>query len=211
MPIRVLLVDDHSVVRCGLKIMLSSDPGIEVCGEAASAAEALLLLQQLTFDVMLLDLILPDRNGLDLLKHLRERYSSMAVLIVSAQPEKAYAIRAFRLGAAGYLGKDIEPATLVEAVQKVAAGGKHVSPSVLQKLAGVISGKETMAPHERLTDREMEIFRLLATGMSLVAIGMQLNVSPSTVTTYRARILEKTALKNNADITRYAVDHGLLG
>ena len=192
-----------------MRLMLSTCDDIEVAAEAATAAQALQTLAAARFDVVLLDLGLPDRNGLDLLKLLREKYPPMAVVIVSMQPEDIYAVRAFKLGAAAYLCKDSDEETLVAAVRKAASGGKYVTPSLLQKLAGMIGGGEG-APHEKLTDRELEIFKLIAEGVSLVHIAERLHLSPSTVTTYRARILEKMGLHSNAELTRYALDSHLL-
>lgn len=208
--VSVLLVDDHTVARSGLILMLAGDPGLRVEGEADSAAAAVRLLQERAFDVALLDVTLPDRSGLDLLRQVRERYPDMAVLMVSAYPEDMYAVRALKAGAAGYLTKDCSPETLVAAVRKAASGGKYVTPSLLQKLAGML-GDDHRAPHEALTDRELTVFRMIASGASLVSIAASLHVSPSTVTTYRARILDKMGLRSNAELTRYGLDHGLLG
>ncbi len=208
-PVRLLIVDDHTVARHGLRLMLAGADDIEVAAEAESGAEALQLLQQQRFDVALLDVSLPDRNGLELLKVAREQHPGVAVLIVSMYAEDLYAVRALKLGAAGYLTKNSSPATLVSAVRKAAAGGKYVSPALLQKLAGML-GQGAAASHESLTDRELDIFKMIAGGDSLVQIAAALHLSPSTVTTYRSRILDKLDMKSNADITRYAMEHGLL-
>ena len=208
--VSVLLIDDHTVARSGLILMLSADPKLRVEGEADSAAAALRVLQERAFDVALLDVTLPDKSGLDLLRQLRERYPAMAVVMVSAYPEDVYAMRALKAGAAGYLTKDCTPDVLVAAVHKAASGGRYVTPSLLQKLAGMV-GDDHGAPHDTLTDRELTVFRMIAAGASLVSIAASLHVSPSTVTTYRARILDKMGLKSNAELTRYGLDHGLLG
>lgn len=208
--IRVLLVDDHLVARYGLRLMLSQSEDIDIAGEAGSAAEALALLKLHCFDVILLDIGLPDRNGLDLLKTIRDTWPAVAVLIISMQAEDTYAIRALKLGAAGYLTKHSSADTLVGAVHKAAAGGKYVTPTLLQKLADMLGGGPEPRSHERLTDRELEILKMIADGQSLVSIAHKLHLSPSTVTTYRGRILEKMGLKSNAEITRYALDHQLL-
>lgn len=209
--ISVLLIDDHTVARSGLRLMLSGAADITVDGEADSAAAALRLLSGCTFTVALLDVILPDRHGLDLLRLLREQHPGMAVLIVSANPEEVYAVRALKGGAAGYLTKDCLPDDLVTAVRKAAGGGKYVTPSLLQRLADMLGDDKAAASHETLTDRELVIFRMIASGSSLVSIAAELHLSPSTVTTYRARILEKMGMKNNAELTRYGLDHGMLG
>jgi DNA-binding NarL/FixJ family response regulator len=210
-PVRVLLVDDHVVARCGMRMMLGAADEVEVTAEAASASCAFQILARQEFEVALLDIGLPDRNGLEVLKAMREQYPAMAVIIISMQAEEMYAIRALKLGAAGYVSKDSCIETLVAAVRKAAAGGKHVSPALLQKLADMLGGDGSEAPLERLTDRELEVFKLIAGGQSLVAIANRLHLSPSTVTTYRTRVMEKMGLKNNAEMTRFAVEHHLLG
>ncbi|MFP5391733.1 MAG: response regulator [Gammaproteobacteria bacterium] len=208
--IRLALIDDHTVARAGLRLMLANAHDIAIEGEADSGAAALALLAKRRFDVALLDIGLPDKNGLDLLKQLRELYPAMAVLMISAHAEDLYAVRALKLGAAGYLNKDTSAEALVAAVRKAAAGGRYVTPTLLQTLAGMLGSDARSAPHEALTDRELTIFRLIASGTSLVNIAAQLHLSPSTVTTYRARILEKMGMKSNAELTRYGLDHGML-
>ena len=210
-PIRILLIDDHTVARSGLRMMLGSADGLRIDAEAGSAAEAQQLLRGASYDVALLDINLPDKNGLDMLKWLREHAPKMAVLVVSMYAEDIYAVRALKLGAAGYLTKHSAEAEIVSAVRKAAAGGKYVTPSLLQKLAGMLGSEERVVTHEALTDRELEIFRMIASGDSLVAIAAALHLSPSTVTTYRARILDKMGMKSNAELTRYGLDHGMLG
>ncbi|MGF6267270.1 DNA-binding NarL/FixJ family response regulator [Paraburkholderia youngii] len=207
--IRVLLVDDHTVVRNGVRLMLSSATDIEVTGEAANAAEAMHALDNQHYDVALVDIALPGKNGLDLLKTLRVQRPKLAVLILSTYSEDIYAMRALKLGAAGYLTKDSSAAMLVEAVRKASNGTKYVSPTLAQKFATMLGGK-TGSTHEALSNRELEVLKLLARGKSLVEIGERLHLSPKTVTTYRARILEKMGLGNNAELTRYALENGLL-
>lgn len=209
-PIRILLVDDHYVTRCGIRLMLSSASDIEVVGEAASVSQAMQELEACEPDVVLLDLSLPDGSGLDFLKHLRARYPKIQVLVMSMQAEHIYAVRSLKQGAAGFLSKDSGVQALVGAVRKAAAGGKYVTPAVLQQLAGMVGSDAAAAAHERLTDRELEVLKRIAAGDSLVVIGERLHLSPSTVTTYRARILDKLGLKGNAELVRYALDHGLL-
>ena len=208
-PIKVLLVDDHTVARNGVRLMLSSASDIRVVGEAETAADALQLVREQRFDVALVDIALPGKNGLELLKSLRAAQPALAVLILSTYSEEIYALRALKLGAAGYLTKDSPTATLVAAVQKAASGSKYVSPSLAEKFAGMIGGKSA-ASHEALSNRELEVLKLLARGESLIRIGEMLHLSPKTVTTYRTRILEKMGLNSNAELTRYAVENGLL-
>jgi len=208
-PIRVLLVDDHTVARSGVRLMLSGTSEIEVLGEAENAVDAMRLVREQKFDVALVDIAMPGKNGLDLLKSLRIEQPALAVLMLSTYPEEIYAVRALKLGAAGYLTKDSSTATLVAAVRKAAAGGKYVSPSLMEKFAGMMGGKSS-ASHEALSNRELEVLKLLAKGESLTTIAEMLHLSPKTVTTYRSRILEKMELSSNAELARYAIENGLL-
>jgi DNA-binding NarL/FixJ family response regulator len=209
-PIEVLLVDDHAIARNGVKLMLGTCGDIVVRGEAANAREALALLRERRFDVALFDIAMPGRGGLDLLKQARAEWPRMAVLILSTYAEDIYAVRALKLGAAGYLTKDVPTAVLADAVRKAAAGGRHVSAALVEKLAMLIGGHGGLAGHEQLSNREMDVFRMIAAGDSLVHIGETLHLSPNTVTTYRARILEKMGLASNAELTRYAIEHGII-
>jgi DNA-binding NarL/FixJ family response regulator len=207
--IKVLLVDDHAIVRNGVRLMLGEADDISVEGEADNAKRALELVRGQDFDVALVDIAMPDKNGLDLLKLLRAEKPKLAVLILSTYVEEIYAMRAFKLGAAGYLTKDSPTRELITAVRKAAAGGKHVSPGLMEKLATMIGGG-AMGSHEALSNRELEVLKLIAAGESLVKIAETLHLSPHTVTTYRARILEKMGLSSNAELTRYAIEYGLL-
>lgn len=207
--IRVLLVDDHSIVRSGVRRMLETADDIDVTGEAETAQDAMRLLREQDFDVALIDIGLPDKDGLQLLKLMRAEKPKLAVLMLSMHSIEAYAVRAIRHGAAGYLTKDIPAATLVVAVRKAASGGKHISPELAEKLVNAVGGGDT-ALHEALSDRELEVLKLLAAGEKLVRIAEILHLSPSTVTTYRARIVEKTGMDSNAKLARYALENGLL-
>jgi len=207
--ITVLLVDDHAIARNGVRLMLGTAADISVEGEAGNAVEAMERVAERSFDVALVDIKMPGKNGLDLLKTLRSEYPRMAVLVLSTYSEEIYAVRALKSGASGYLTKDAPTATLVEAVRKAAAGGKHVSPALLEKLATLVGGGPS-GDHEELSNRELEVFRLIAQGESLVRIGEKLHLSPNTVTTYRSRILEKMGMSSNAELTRYALEHGLI-
>jgi DNA-binding NarL/FixJ family response regulator len=207
--IRVLLVDDHVIVRNGVRLMLGEADDITVEGEAESAQSALQLIRSQEFDVALLDIAMPDKNGLDLLKQMRAEQPKLAVLILSTYSEEIYAMRAFKLGAAGYLTKDSPTSALINAVRKAASGGKHVSPAMMEKLVTAIGGGE-VGSHEALSNRELEVLKLIASGASLVKIADALHLSPHTVTTYRSRILEKMGLSSNAELTRYAIENGLL-
>ncbi|MGV3653804.1 MAG: response regulator [Noviherbaspirillum sp.] len=207
--IRVLLVDDHTVVRNGVRLMLSAAQDIEVTGEAESAEEATRLVRGQDFDVALLDIALTGKSGLDLLKLLRAEKPKMAILILSMYSEEVYAVRALKLGASGYLTKSNSAATMIAAVRKAATGGKYISPTLVEKLANMI-GNDRMTPHEALSDRELEVLKLIAAGESLVKIAQTLHLSPNTVTTYRTRILEKMGLSSNTELARYALENGLL-
>ncbi len=207
--ITVLLVDDHAIARNGVRLMLGTAPDISVEGEASNAVEAMARVAERAFDVALVDIKMPGKNGLDLLKSLRSECPRMAVLVLSTYSEEIYAVRALKSGAAGYLTKDAPTATLIEAVRKAASGGKHVSPALLEKLATLVGGGAT-GDHEELSNRELEVFKLIAQGESLVRIGEKLHLSPNTVTTYRSRILEKMGMSSNAELTRYALEHGLI-
>ncbi|HEX7641595.1 MAG TPA: response regulator transcription factor [Burkholderiaceae bacterium] len=208
--IRVVLVDDHAMVRNGVRLMLASAGDIEVVGEAGNAQEATALLKEVSADVALLDITMPGKNGLDLLKQLRGDYPRLAVLVLSTYSEEIYAVRALKLGAAGYLTKDSPTATLVAAVRKASGGGRYVSETIADKLADMVGGGKG-ASHENLSNRELEVLKQIARGESLVKIAEILHLSPNTVTTYRARIMEKMDLHSNAELTRYVIEHGLLG
>jgi DNA-binding NarL/FixJ family response regulator len=208
-PIRVLLVDDHAIARNGVRLMLGTASDIVVAAEAGNAQQAQQLTRAQVFDVALLDITMPGRNGLELLKLLRADYPRMAILMLSTYAEEVYAVRALRLGAAGYLTKDCSTETLVAAVRKAAAGGRHVSEALGDKLAGLIGAKDG-GGHGALSNRELEVFKLIAAGESLVRIGELLHLSPNTVTTYRSRILDKMDMASNAELTRYALEHALI-
>ncbi|MBU0590381.1 MAG: response regulator transcription factor [Gammaproteobacteria bacterium] len=207
--IKVLLVDDHVVVRNGLSLMLGSSPDIEVAGEASTADEARTMVQANEYDVVLMDIGLPDKNGLELLKLVKADKPTLAVLMFSMYAEEIYAVRALKLGAAGYLTKNSPVDVVLAAVRKAASGGKYVSPALTEQLAGMV-GRPHMQSHHALSNRELEVLRLIAGGESLISIGQRLHLSPSTVTTYRSRILEKMGLGSNAELARYALENGLL-
>ena len=207
--IRVLLVDDHAIVRTGVRLMLSSEDDLCVEGEAGTADEALQLVSKQDFDVALVDIAMPGRNGLDLLRLLRNEKPKLAILMLSTYAEDIYAVRALKLGAAGYIAKDSSSSTLVNAVRKVAAGGKYVSPALVEKLATIVGG-DSVSSHEALSNRELEVLKLIAAGESLVNIATKLHLSPHTVTTYRTRILRKMGLTSNAEMTRFAIENGLI-
>jgi two-component system invasion response regulator UvrY len=208
---RFLIVDDHAVVRRGLsEILRDAFPGAAV-GEAGTAREGIAALKGGSWDAVILDVSLPDRSGLDALKEMRERAPKTPVLVLSVHAEDQFAVRALRAGAAGYLTKESAPAELVSAVRKVRAGGKYVSEALAEKLAASLASGGPGAPHEALSDREFEVLRMIASGKTPTEIAGHLHLSVKTVSTYRARILEKTGMKTNAELTHYAISRGLVG
>ena len=206
---RILIADDHALVRKGLRQLLAEAlPQVEF-GEASNAQEALDLVWGNHWNVLLMDITMPGRSGLDLLKQLKQDRPELPVLVLSAHPEEDYALRVLKAGAAGFLNKDAAVEELLAAIRKVAAGGKYVSPSVGETLAESV---ETLAPHPRhedLSDREFEVFRLLASGKAVSEIAAQLSLSVKTISTYRTRLLQKLHVKGNAELIRYAVQHRL--
>lgn len=207
--IKVLLVDDHTVARSGVRLMLDSAHDIEVVSEAENAQDALRLVDAYHFDVALVDIAMAGKDGLELLRLLRKKKPKLAVLILSMYSEDMYAVRALKLGAFGYLTKNSPAATLVTAIRKAASGNRYISPAIADKLASMISG-EAPPSFEALSERELEVLKLIVSGESLVRIADKLHLSSSTVTTYRRRILEKTGLSTNADMFLYARENGLL-
>jgi DNA-binding NarL/FixJ family response regulator len=207
--IRVLIVDDHAIVRQGLRRILEEAKGLNVGGEAANGVEALKMLRAEKFDVVLLDISMPEKNGIDTLKVIMERDKSARVLILSMYPEDQYAVRLMKAGASGYLTKETAPEQLVEAIHNVVAGKKHISQSLAELLlqeCGLDSGKP---PHKNLSDREYQVLRMIGSGKQVSEIAELLSLSVKTVSTYRAHILEKMKLKNNAELTYYVMQNGL--
>jgi two-component system invasion response regulator UvrY len=209
---RILLADDHDVVRQGLKQILMEFIPEAAFGDASTGKEALRRARTESWDVVVLDISLPDRSGLDVLKELRRELPTLPVLVLSMHSEEQFAVRVLRAGAAGYLTKRAAAKELVAAVKKVLTGGKYVSASVAESLAIAVAvpARSTADPHEALSDREYQVFRMLAMGKTVKEIGEQLSVSPQTVSTHRARILEKMGMATNADLTEYAIQNRLL-
>ncbi|HEX5611065.1 MAG TPA: response regulator transcription factor [Burkholderiales bacterium] len=206
---RVLIADDHAVVREGLKRVLAAFGEPVEVGEAASAAEALRLARGARWDVLLLDIAMPDGNGLDLLKQLRRERPALPVLILSMYPEEQYALRVMRAGAFGYLPKETATEQLLDAIRSVRRGERYASPGVVARMAADLSGPEGREGQETLSDREFEVLRLIAQGNGVTAIAQQLSLRVSTVGTYRARVLRKLALRRTADLIAYAVREGI--
>ncbi|MEA2144359.1 MAG: hypothetical protein QOI64_2789 [Solirubrobacteraceae bacterium] len=207
---KILIVDDHEVVREGVKKVLGELPDTITFGEAGTAPDALRLAREQDWDVVMLDLSLGDRGGLEVLKELKQTRPRLPVLILSMHSEEQYARRAFKAGAAGYVTKDSPRAELVKAVNKVISGGRYVSAALAERLIIDLGSDTDRAPHEALSDREFEVMRLLASGKTVGEIAGMLNLSDSTISTYRARILEKMGMKNNAELTHYAIQNKLV-
>ncbi|HSV19242.1 MAG TPA: response regulator transcription factor [Casimicrobiaceae bacterium] len=208
--IRILIADDHAIVRAGLKQFIADQVDMEVAAEAASGAEAIAAVRAGDFDVVLLDISMPDKNGIDTLKTLRHVKPDLPVLMLSAYAEDQYAVNLLRAGAAGYLNKEAASTQLVGAIRTVVQGRKYVSPSLAQILADGVSGDADKPLHAELSQREFQIFCKLAAGAAVSKIADELNLSVKTVSTYRTRILEKMAMKSNADLTYYAIKNGLI-
>jgi len=208
--IRVMIADDHAIVRQGLRQILSDTEDMEVAGEACNGVEALQLSRQGEWDVVLMDVSMPDRNGIDALKLIRKEQPRLPVLILSMYPEEQYAIRALKAGAAGYLTKQSAPDQLVTAIRQVASGKKYVSASLAMELADAITDDTDRPLHERLSDREYQTLCMIASGKTLTQIAEELNLSVKTVSVYRARLLEKMRLRNNAELTHYGLKFGLV-
>lgn len=207
--IRILITDDHAVVRGGLKQFLAETSDIVVGGEAANAREALAQVRAQDWDLVLLDISLPDLSGLELLKRIKREKPDLPVLIFSMYSEDDYAMAALNAGAAGYVEKDSDPGQILEAIRRATKGAKYVSPNLAEKLlSGSVQGGRNL-PHEKLSSREFEVLLLLSRGVSLTRIADQLHLSPKTISTYRTRILDKLDLGSNADLTRYVIQHKL--
>lgn len=208
--IRILLVDDHALVRRGLRGLLEEDlPLVEVF-EAENAQQATMLLLAEEWDLVLLDINMPGRNGLEVLEEIRRLHLQLPVIVLSAYPEGEFALRAFKLGAAAYLNKQSASDELLVAVKRVLGGGKYVTAAMGERLAAALGGEIKASPHELLSNRELQVLRLIASGKTLKEIGADLGVSEKTVATYRSRLSEKMGLGSKVDLTRYAVQHGLV-
>lgn len=205
--VRVMIVDDHRIVREGLRQVLADHEGIVVVADAAHGGEAMQWLRTSrdAVDVVLLDIAMPGRDGLEVLAQLRAEFAGLPVLMLSTYPDNQFAVRCIRAGAAGYLNKSADPDDIVAGLRKAASGGRYLTPSVADLLANAVSEVSSQAPHESLSQRENQVFRLLAQGQSVGQIAVLLSLSPNTVSTYRARILEKTGVRNDVELALYAV------
>ena len=209
--IKVILCDDHALIRRGIRDTLSDAVDIEVVGEAGDYGELRALMRGTACDVLVLDINLPGRNGLDVLHVMKDEGSPVKVLVVSMYPEDQYAIRSLRAGAFGYVNKGGDPQLIVQAVRTVSQGRKYVTPEIAQMLVESLTAPASENPHDKLSDRELQTLVLIASGKRLSDIAEVLKLSPKTVSVYRARVLEKLALQNNAELTVYAIRNGLVG
>jgi DNA-binding NarL/FixJ family response regulator len=207
--IRVVIADDHTILRDGLRQLLAAERDIEVAAEAADGHEALARVREVEFDVLLLDMSMPGKAGIELIKQVKSERPKLRVLVLSMHEETQYAVRAIKAGASGYVTKDSAGTQLVTAIRRVAAGGAFVTPEVAEQLAlGARPGAEG-PPHELLSDREFEVFQRLVAGETVTANAARLNLSGKTVSTHKARLMEKLGIGNQADLVRYAMRHGL--
>ena len=209
--IKVFLCDDHALIRRGIRDTLSDAPDIEVVGEAGDYGELRTLMRDHVADVLVLDINLPGRSGLDVLHVLKDEAAAMRVLVVSMYPEDQYAIRALRAGAFGYVNKGGDPQLIVQAVRTVAQGRKYATPEIAQMLVESLTAPAVESPHQKLSDRELQTLVMIASGKRLSDIAEELTLSPKTVSVYRARVLEKLQLSNNSELTVYAIRNGLVG
>jgi DNA-binding NarL/FixJ family response regulator len=210
--IRLLLVDDHALIREGLKAALAAEPDLEVAGEAGNVADALALLERKRFDVALLDVGLPDKSGFTLLQRIKSDLPEMKVLVLSSYPEQEYGPQALRDGADGFLNKGLAPELVAKAIRVVAAGGQYLSPALFKHLGGDLPGSRAnrKSGAQALSAREREVLQLLVSGKSATEIGVALHLSVKTVSTYRSRILQKTGVASNAELVRYALHRGII-
>jgi two-component system invasion response regulator UvrY len=207
---RILIIDDHAVVRDGVKKIFDEQHRAVVFGEANTRLEALQLARQQDWDLAVLDLSLGDQSGLEVLKELKEIRPRLPVLILSMHSEEQYARRAFKAGASGYITKDSSRTELAKAIDKVAAGGRYITSALAERLVFDLGRDSDRPPHEALSDREFEVMRLIASGKTVTEIAELLSLSDKTISTYRARLLEKMAMKTNAELTRYAMQNKLV-
>lgn len=208
--IKVLMADDHAIVRRGLRQILNEGSAPCQIDEASSGQEVMKKVYDSAFDILVLDISLPDRNGLELVREIKSVRPKLPILMLSVHPEDQYAVRALKAGVSGYLNKESAPEQLVQAIERIVAGGRYISPTLAETLAETIGSGGEGAPHESLSDREFTVLLRIGAGKSVSEIADELGLSVKTVSTYRARILEKMNLNSNADLIRYAIDYKLV-
>jgi DNA-binding NarL/FixJ family response regulator len=207
---RILIADDHAVVRQGLKQILAAEFRNAAFGEANNGQQAMELTWREPWDVVVLDITMPGQSGLDVLKAIKKARPKLPVLMLSMHPEDQFAVRMLKIGAAGYMTKESAPSELVGAVRKVVSGGRYVSPALAEKMASFLAVDVQAMPHERLSDREFLVLRMIASGKAVSVIARELSLSVKTISTYRTRILEKTGMLNSAELTHYAIQNRLV-
>lgn len=210
MAIRILITDDHPIVREGLRIILGTCQDMMVVGEAANGIEALHMIPLCNPDVALVDISMPGMSGIELISRIRAEHPQLPVLVLSMHQEEQFAVRALKLGASGYLTKDCAPEQLAEAIRKVVEGGRYITPGVADALASSIMPAQAETPHQTLSNREFQIFRMLAGGQSVNDVAHALSLSANTVSTHKRRLMDKLGIDNNAGLVRYAVSHQLI-
>ena len=208
--IRVLIADDHAIVRGGLRQLLSGESDFLVAGEAANGLEALNLIREQQFDVLLMDMSMPGRSGIELIKQIKSEHPKLAMLVLSMHKEEQYAVRAMRAGAQGYLTKESAPDLLISAIRKVAHGGVYISSGAAERMAIELYGNHDVIPHTSLSDREYQVFRMIVAGIPINGIADKLSLSVKTVSTHKTRIMQKMRMTNAAELIHYAVRHQLL-
>lgn len=208
--IRLVIADDHAIVRDGLKQLLAAAEGIDVVGEAQNGHEVMLRVRDVEFDLLLLDMSMPGKSGIELIKQVRAEKPRLRILVLSMHEEPQYAVRAIRAGAAGYLTKDSPSARIVAAIRKVAGGGAWISAEAAEQLVFDAMPQTGAPPHRSLSDREFQVFELIVAGKSVTDIGTMLNLSVKTVSTHKAHFMQKMRLTNQTELIRYAISHGLL-
>jgi DNA-binding NarL/FixJ family response regulator len=210
MMIDILVVDDHALIRKGLKQLLEENPNFQIKGEAESGIQAVKMLREQHFDLVLLDISLPDKHGMDVLKQLKSEQPDIKVIVLSMYPEEQYGVRALKAGAAGYINKQSASEKLVGAIQQVISGKKYISETLAEQLLSNLIGESRDLLHQNLSNREYQTLCLMASGKSLTEISEIMMLSPKTVSVYRARMLEKMSFKNNAEAVHYAIAHRLV-
>lgn len=209
-PYRILIVDDHAIIREGIKHILAAVKDVTIAGEADCSSQALQMARQGHWDLVLMEICLPDRSGLETLEQLKKEHPEIKVMMLSMHRETQYAVRALRSGAVGYLNKKSTPDQLIDAIHLVVSGRKYISAELAQELAREVSGEHVGLPHEVLSNREYQTLCMIASGLPVSAIAVKLTLSVKTISMYRARLLKKMHLKNNAELTHYAFEHQLL-
>ena len=206
---RIIIVDDHPIFRAGLKQIINKEPGMKVVGEAENAKQFYRILSEVDWDLIVLDISLPGESGIEILKELRYRYNKTPVLVLSNHPESQYGVRSLKAGASGYMTKEAVPRELVMAIRRILSGRKYISSKLAEKLADGLDIQAGAPAHDKLSDREFQVMRMLGSGKTVKEIAGELLLSVQTVSTYRARILEKMGMKNTSEITRYVVENQL--